>query len=103
LPIWTTLRSALQIGKLTSLLGSIFSALAANGLAINLEKCIFAISTLELLGHMISAAGLAPTAEHTTQSTLVPPLRMSSQCKDFSAWQTITAIFLHAVPAFCSK
>jgi hypothetical protein len=62
-------------------LEAFFSALAANGLAINLEKCIFAVSFLELLGHMISVAGLAPTAEHTAQSTLVLPLRMSSQAK----------------------
>ncbi len=43
-----------------------FATLAANGLTINLEKCVFAVPTLELLGHKISAEGLAPTAEHTT-------------------------------------
>jgi hypothetical protein len=40
-------------------LEAFFSALAANGLAINLEKCVFAVLTLELLGHKISAAGSA--------------------------------------------
>jgi hypothetical protein len=33
------------------------AALAANGLAINLDKCVLAISTLEFLSHNISAAG----------------------------------------------
>jgi hypothetical protein len=36
-----------------------------DGLAINLEKCVFAVLTLELLRHKISVAGLSPTAEHT--------------------------------------
>jgi hypothetical protein len=38
----------------------LFAILAANGLALNLEKCIFAISKLDFLGHCISAAGVAP-------------------------------------------
>jgi hypothetical protein len=36
-------------------LEAFFSALATNGLAINLEKCFFAAPSLEILGHMISA------------------------------------------------
>jgi hypothetical protein len=42
-----------------------FLALAANGFAINLEKCIFAVPSLEFLGHTISAEGSSPTAEQT--------------------------------------
>ena len=42
-----------------------FSVLAANGLAINLEICVFAVPSLEFLGHMVSAEGSAPTAEQT--------------------------------------
>jgi hypothetical protein len=34
-----------------------FSALATNGLAINLEKCVFAVPTSEILGHTILAEG----------------------------------------------
>jgi hypothetical protein len=37
----------------------LFSALAANP-AINLKKCSFAIRTLEILGHMISAGRFGP-------------------------------------------
>ena len=36
------------------------SPLAANGLALNLEKCVFAVPELDFLGHRISAAGVAP-------------------------------------------
>jgi hypothetical protein len=45
-------------------LQAFFKALAANGLAIKLEKCVFATPSLEILGHMISATGAAPTADH---------------------------------------
>ncbi len=43
-----------------------------NGLAFNLEKCVFAIPTLELLGHTISEVGSAPTAEHTATNNTCP-------------------------------
>ncbi len=42
-------------------LEAFFTTLAANGLAINLEKCVFAILSLEILGHKILATGVAPT------------------------------------------
>jgi hypothetical protein len=38
----------------------LFAILAAKGLALNLEKCVFAVSELDFLGHRISAAGVAP-------------------------------------------
>jgi hypothetical protein len=41
-------------------LEAFFTALAANGLAINLEKCVFGKSSLEILGHNISATGADP-------------------------------------------
>jgi hypothetical protein len=44
-----------------------FNALATNGLAINLKKCIFAVPSLKILGHTISAAGAAPTVGHTAE------------------------------------
>jgi hypothetical protein len=53
------------------------SALAASGLAINLEKCVFAVPTLEILSHTISTPAL---------DFCPPPLRISSSHKDFSAW-----------------
>jgi hypothetical protein len=39
---------------------TLFAILAANGMALNLEKCVFAIFELDFLGHCISAAGVAP-------------------------------------------
>jgi hypothetical protein len=36
--------------------------LATNGVTINLEKCFFAVPSLEILGHTISVAGAAPMA-----------------------------------------
>ena len=42
-----------------------FSVMAANGLSINLEKCVFAVPSLEFLGHTISVEGSSPTAEQT--------------------------------------
>jgi hypothetical protein len=45
-------------------LEAFFNALATNGLTINLEKCIFAAPSLEILGHMISATGAPPMADH---------------------------------------
>jgi hypothetical protein len=35
---------------------ALFSILSANRLALNLEKCMFAIAKLDFLGHCISAA-----------------------------------------------
>ncbi len=48
-------------------LEAFFKALAANGLAINLEKCVFATPSLEILGHAILATGGAPTADHAAE------------------------------------
>jgi hypothetical protein len=42
----------------------LFAILAANGLALNLEKCVFAASELDFLGHRISAAGVAPLRDN---------------------------------------
>jgi hypothetical protein len=48
-------------------LDKLFSVLAVNGLAINLEKCVFAVPILEFLGHRITAAGSSPPTDHTTE------------------------------------
>jgi hypothetical protein len=51
-------------------LEALFSALAANGLTINLEKCVFAIPSL---GHTIWVVGSAPKAGHTAVINACPP------------------------------
>jgi hypothetical protein len=45
-------------------LRTLFAILAANSLALNLEKCVFAVSELGFLGHRISAAGVAPLRDN---------------------------------------
>ncbi len=53
--------------------GGLFQSFTANGLAINLEKCVFATPSLEILGHTISATGAVPTADHATEIKNCPP------------------------------
>jgi hypothetical protein len=69
-------------------LEAFFNALATNGLAINLENCVFAVPSLEILSHTILATGSTPAADLATEieSCVPPPLRISSKCKVFSAW-----------------
>ncbi len=45
-------------------LRALFSILAANGQALNLEKCVFAVSEIDFLGHRISTAGVAPLCDN---------------------------------------
>ncbi len=84
----------------------LFSALAANGLAINLEKCIFAVPTLEFLGHRISAAGSAPTTDHTAkiQNCFPPQDIQQLQCflgmKNF--YKIFTAVSCQTVLKCCT-
>jgi hypothetical protein len=54
-------------------LEAFFTALAANGLALNLEKCVFATPSIEILGHRISATGVVPTADHAADIENCPP------------------------------
>ncbi len=67
-------------------LEAFFNALAANGLAINLEKCVFAAPSLEILGHTILATGAAPTADHAAEIENCPPP---------SGYQTATTLSWH--------
>ncbi len=94
---WTTLELALRTGKHTSAIWSFFfNALATDGLAINLEKCVFAPPSLEILGHMISAMGAAPTADHAAKIKNCPPP---------SGYQTATMLSWHGklLPPFFAK
>jgi hypothetical protein len=77
-------------------LDKLFAALAINGLAINLEKCIFAVPTLEFLGHKISAAGSAPATDHTAEI---------QNCSPPPGHQTIATNSRHSefLPAFFAK
>jgi hypothetical protein len=67
-------------------LEAFFKALATNGLAINLEKCVFAAPSLEILGHTISATGVAPTADHAAEIKNCPPPQDINNYNVFLAW-----------------
>ncbi len=41
-------------------LRALFAILTDNGLALNMEKCVLAVSELDFLGHLISAASPPP-------------------------------------------
>jgi hypothetical protein len=68
--------------------GGFFTALAANGLAINLEKCVFTTPSLEILGHRISMIGAAPTIT-PPKSKIAHPLKTSNNCNAFLAGELL--------------
>jgi len=45
-------------------LRQLFAILAANGLALNLSKCVFAVPELDFLGHRLSATGVTPLRDN---------------------------------------
>jgi hypothetical protein len=75
-------------------LEAFFTALAANGLAINLEKCVFATPSLEFLGHKISATGAASTADHATKIENCPPPQDIKQLQRFLGMVNFYRCFL---------
>lgn len=55
-------------------LRAVFDRLRNNGLKLKLKKCAFAMATVEFLGHIVSAEGLAPDpAKVTAVRNLAPP------------------------------
>jgi hypothetical protein len=81
-------------------LEAFFSALATNGLAINLEKCVFAAPSLEILGHTISATGAAPTAGHAAEIENCPPPQDIKQLQHFLSMVNFYRRFCQIVPKF---
>jgi hypothetical protein len=73
--------------------------LAINGLAINLEKCVFAVPTLKILDHMISAVGSAPTAAHNTAIDSCPSPQDIKQLQRFLGMVN----FYHRVLHGCAR
>ncbi len=73
-------------------LDKLFSALTANGLAINL------VPTLEFLGHRISAAGSAPTTDHTAEMQNCSLTQDSKQLQCFLCFLGMVNFYRHFVP-----
>jgi hypothetical protein len=64
-------------------LEAFYSTIATNVLVINLEKCVFAAPSLEILGHTISATGMAPTNDHAAEIKNCPPPQDIKQLQCF--------------------
>ncbi len=75
-------------------LEAFFNALATNGLAIKLEKCVFAAPSLEILGHTISATGAAPMADHAAEIENCPPPQDIKQVQRFLGMVNFYRCFL---------
>jgi hypothetical protein len=61
----------------------LFEALSKNGLVVNPEKCVFAVSSLEFLGHSVSAAGLVPLTKHVESVKVFPQPQDIKQLQRF--------------------
>jgi hypothetical protein len=61
----------------------LFEALSKNGLVVNPEKCVFAVSSLEFLGHSVSATGLVPLTKHVESVKVSLSHKMLNSCIDF--------------------
>jgi hypothetical protein len=64
-------------------LKAFLTALATDGLAINLETCVFATPSLEILGHKISAKKAAPMADHVAEIENCPTPQDIKQLQRF--------------------
>ena len=75
-------------------LRTLFVVLAANGLALNLAKCVFAVAELDFLGHRISAAGVHPLRDNVQVILDFPPPPPTERVSKGSwVWSTSTAVF----------
>ena len=57
----------------------VLNLLVQNGLVLNLEKCSFAQSEIEYLGHKITPAGIVPLCHHI-DALLLPPRPLDVRC-----------------------
>jgi hypothetical protein len=75
-------------------LEAFIKALATNGLAINLEKCVFSTPSFEILGHNISATGVVPTAIQAAEIKNCPPPQDIKQLQCFLGMVNFYCCFL---------
>ena len=72
-------------------LRQVFEIMEKNGLRIGLEKCHFLKSTINFLGHEISASGLKPLTKSCKEIMEIDPLRTLSNCNVFLDSRIFTA------------
>jgi hypothetical protein len=83
-------------------LEAFFAALAVNGLTINLNKCVFAIPSLEFLGHNTSAAGSTPADDHSAKIKSCPPPQGIKQLQRFLSMVNFSAVFCQIAQKCCA-
>ena len=64
-------------------LRAVLELLAANGLIINPSKCVFGQSSVEYLGHLVSAEGMVPLRRHVQALQDLPPPQDVPQLQRF--------------------
>ncbi len=84
-------------------LRALFAILAANGLVLNLEKCVFAVSELDFLGHRISAAGVAPLRDNAQVILDFPKPTNCKAMQRFLGMINFYRRFLPASPAHSAR
>ncbi|MFN9981037.1 MAG: hypothetical protein ACK53Y_14010, partial [bacterium] len=74
-----------------------FQVLQENGLTINPAKCVFAVSSLKFLGHMVDEAGITPLPKHVATVQDCPPPADIKQLQRFLGLINFYRRFLPAV------
>jgi hypothetical protein len=77
-------------------LRTLFAILAANGLALNLEKCVFAVSELDFLGHRITAASVAPLRDNVQ---VILDFPKPTDCKAIQRFLGMINFYLRFLPS----
>jgi cleavage and polyadenylation specificity factor subunit 1 len=74
-----------------------FLVLQENGLTINPAKCVFAVSSLKFLGHMVDETGIRPLPKHVTAVQGVLPPTDIKQLQRFSGMINFYRRFLPGI------
>jgi hypothetical protein len=74
-----------------------FQVLQENGLTISPAKCVFAVSSLKFLGHMVDEAGITPLPRHVAAVQDCPPPTDIKQLQRFLGLINFNRRFLPAV------
>lgn len=65
-------------------LQQLFDRLEQHDLIVNLDKCVFAVPTIDFLGHRLSAAGIAPLADKVAAIAEYPRPNTAEEIRQFT-------------------